>query len=477
MGNSFRTHFAHIVVSILLFVACFLMVACNVEEPGMLSWPELGTFMPQPQATATPDPNPNGAGGLPTALGNHPGTDPRYMNVEIRCEDVRRDACGLLVTLNAIHDDIELDLRLHGDDGVQFLPNLDVLPQGGDESTIARVKLRQGESRQILFPYVPAALDLPGAYQVIVLATEADTKNLYAYDNRARAYMMLNEIGEYHLLPSEFEFNNNFRSQFTNGVPEMGMGYWIQFEGGERPHRGNIWVRVDSQGDEYQPEIEITGGDAITFLNDGIWKPTVSNAGMTASRKFPSMNAGGSRVARFPFELDRNGRLLDGEYAFLVRQIESGISRTETMPVVVQLFSDPQYPNEHWLGAHTIPPGAATATPNATVVASDENNILAAHVGFGGKYKDLDENTADGVCSSLVEYQLPNDQLPEPRWTRYIANYNGTICQAYLDFVIGSVAITWPDFEEFVVEYNENLNSPSDKLEDHRVYILPHTDQ
>lgn len=474
MGNSFRTHFLHSFTCLLFVFTSFLMTACNVNEPSVSEISSLASLLPQAQEEPTPSTSPGAIGGEPTISGIIDDKYPENMDVEILCEDVRRDACGLLVTLHAIYDDVEVDLRLHGDDGVKFLPNLDVLPQGDDESTIARVKLNRGESRKILFPYVPSALDLPGAYKVIVLATEADTKNLYSY-RRANAFMILNEIGEFHLLPSEFEFNGNFRNQFTDGL--LDMAYWIQFVGGERPHRGNLWIRVDSPIDEYQPRIEITGGDAITFLDDGLWNPEVSNAGMTASRTFPIMNAGGSRVAVFPFELDRNGRLLDGEYAFLVKQIESDIVRTETMPVVVQLFSDPQYPNEHWLGAHTITPAIATATPNATVVASNENNILLANVGFGGKYKGLDENTANGVCSSLVEYQLPADKLPEPRWTRYIANYNGTICQAYLDFVIGSVAITWPDFEKLVVEYNENLNSPSDRLEDHRVYILPHTDQ
>lgn len=477
MGNLFRSHFAHLVVGILLFAFSILIAACTVEQPGSLSLPELSdleVFLPQPQATATPELNPEGLGGQPYNRGNIPETDPRYMNVEIRCEDVRRDACGLLVTLHAVHDDIELDLRLHGDNGVQFLPNLDVLPQGGDESTIARVKLLRGESRQILFPYLPSELDLPGAYQVIVLATEADTNNLYAY-NRTRAYMVLNEIGEYHLLPSEFEFNNNFRSQFTDGL--LDMGYSIQFMGEERPHRGNLWVRVDSPIDEFKPRIEITGGDAITFLNDGLWKPEVSNAGMMVSRNFPMMNAGGSRVAVFPFELDRNGRLIDGEYAFVVDQIANGITKTETMPVVVQLFSDPQYPSEHWLGTHTIPPALATATPNAMVVAIDGNFILEENVGFGGQYKDLDENAANLVCADLVRSQLPTHKLPQPRWTRYIANFDGTICQAYLNFVAGGVPITWLEFEELVVEYNDNLNSSSDRLLDHRVYILPLVDQ
>jgi hypothetical protein len=111
------------------------------------------------------------------------------------------------------------------------------------------------------------------------------------------------------------------------------------------------------------------------------------------------------------------------------------------------------------------------------VVAIDGNVILEQNVGFGGQFKDLDEDSADVVCADRVNDQLPDHKLPQPRWTRYIANFDGTICQAYLNFVAGSVPITWPDFEKYMVEYNENLDSPTDRLEDHRVYILPQVDQ
>ncbi|MBE2220966.1 MAG: hypothetical protein IAF02_05470 [Anaerolineae bacterium] len=465
MGNLFKTHTT---VCLLIVFTCFLITACEVEPLN------INDFLPPAQEPPTPEINPAAIGGQPAVFENTQDKYPENMNVEILCEDVRRDACGLLVTLHALYNDVEVDLRLFGHDGVKFLPNRDVLPQGDDESTIARVKLNRGESRKILFPYVPSALELPGAYKVIVLAAEADTKNLYAY-RRTTAYIILNEIGEFHLLPSEIEFNGNFRNQFTEGL--LDMAYWIQFEGGERPHRGKLWLRVDSPIDEYQPKIQIDGGDAITFLSDGLWNPVVSNTGMTVSRDFPVMNAGGSRVAVFPFEMDRNGRLLDGEYSFIVQQIESGITRTETMPVVIQLFSDPQYPNEHWLGAHPISPLLATSTPNPTAVAVEANNILVGNTGMGGKYVDLNEEDANAECQRLATTQFDKTNLPNLTWTRLIANYNGTICQAYLDFVYGNVTITWLDFEKLMVEHNENLNDLSASLEDHRVYILPEIDQ
>ncbi len=253
-------------------------------------------------------------------------------------------------------------------------------------------------------------------------------------------------------------------------------GYWIQFEENERPSRGNLWVRVDSPVDEYESTIKIVSSGAVTFLNDGLWNPNVSNAGMVASRAFPQMNAGGSRVAMFPFELDRNGRLLDGEYAFLVEQTASDLTRTETMPVVVQLFSDPQYPTERWLGAHAISPSVATPTPNATAVAANENHNLDEQVGFGGKYIGLDEYTANEVCISLADVNF-NANLPRATWTRLIANYNGTLCQAYLEFVVGCVPLSWNDFHQRMVTENDNLDNKLDKLVDHRVYILPEIDQ
>ncbi len=77
MGNLFRSHFAHIVVGILLFALTVLMAACTVEQPGRLSFPELPeleVFLPQPQARRTPVLNPGGVGGPPFNRGNIPET-------------------------------------------------------------------------------------------------------------------------------------------------------------------------------------------------------------------------------------------------------------------------------------------------------------------------------------------------------------------------------------------------------------------
>jgi len=479
MGNSFRAHFAYFAISLLLGGVCFLMVACEVDRPDVPELLSIQGLSPPAQEETAPEIDPDAVGGQPARPGNMPETDPQHMSVEIHCEDVRRDACGLLVTLHAVRDDVELDILLFGDNGVRFLPNMDVIPkdylssQDGKRSLIDRVKLLRGESRQVYFPYLPSDLDLPGAYQIIVLATEANTNDLFGY-RRTPAYIIFNEIGEFHLLPSENEFNGNFRNLFTEGL--LDVGYWIQFEEAERPSGGNLWVRVDSPVDEYEPIIKIISSGAVTFLDDGLWKPDVSNAGMVASRNFPKMNTGGSRVTVFPFEIDRNGRLLDGEYAFLVEQTASGLAKTETMPVVVQLFSDPQYPTERWLGAHAIPPIVATPTPNATAVAANENNILIKQVGFGGIYKGLDEQTANEVCKSLADAKF-DAKLPRPKWTRYIANFNGTLCQAYLEFVAGSVPISWTNFHQRMVVENDNLDTQFDRLDDHRVYILPEIDQ
>jgi hypothetical protein len=456
MGNSSKIHIAKLYISLLLAAVSFLIAACEVPQPEV---PELADILPQPQNNQEPP----GQGGVPLPNGEE------RISANIHCPDVRRDECGLMVTVNPVSEDVELDIKVYRDYGVRFLPNLDVIPEAGGVGAIQRVRLLTGESRDIYFPYQPDNLELPGAFKVNVVATHTGSSVLYDEDV-TNAFFWLDDVGEFHLLSSLEAYRDQYESMFVDGDPELDLGYSIVMEEGARPYRGHLWVRVDSTKDNYWPIIEIKSTGALTFLDDNIWNPQISEMGMKATKFFPMIQDGGTRVARFPFELDRTGRLLNGTYVFMVTLSELNIpdsERHERMPVAIELHSDPQYPNEHWLSPTAVPYEIATSTP-------------IGGAGAGGVNEDVlnPENIdANKVCEQLANVRFKNNIVNEIHWTKQISNYNGTLCEAYLEFVAFNIPLSWNDFQRIMLLANENLTSEDSNLKAAEVYIVPELDQ
>ena len=385
---------------------------------------------------------------------------PPPVEAKIHCPDHRRDDCGLLVKLNAQGEQVDLNVRLHIDEGIVFRSDYDeavALDDNGAEGRKAKIRLMPQESREILFPYQMDRPVLPGAYRVEVVATNANTLEVFG-DAVAQVFIYRDDEGEYHMLSSQSEYNTRFLTGFSEG--KLNVFYNIILEEKEKPRKGTILVRIDSKEDDYAPILELESMGGVKFVPDTFGLNTVLDFGDKVSRAFPRIDKDGTRIAQFPFVYDKNGQSVEGVYSF-VATLSSATDdpQHESAPVAIKVVSDPTYREERWLEETFLEP------------------YIIDEIGIGNKVVDanMEENLqlAQQKCETTWhEGDFPTD-IGKPDWDFRMSDFDGTLCQLFLMRYAGKIFMNWSEFSTIAIEKNDNISSADEHLDDHEIYLMP----
>ena len=385
---------------------------------------------------------------------------PLPVEAEIHCPDLRRDDCGLLVKLNAQGEQVDLNIRLRIDEGVIFLSDRTeavALDDDGLEGRKAQISLMSQESRKILFPYRMDSPVLPGAYRVEVIATNARTNEVFG-DTVAFVYIYLDDEDEYHLLSSKGEYDNRFLNGFRDG--KLGVSYKIILEEKEKPRRGVVLVRINSLQDDYAPVVELTSMGGVHFVSDPSGQNQVLGFGDKVSRAFPRIDENGTRIAPFPFVYDKDGQVLEGVYAFVMRlNPETKEEQRENTPVAIMVVSDPAYREDRWLA----------------VTQMDPYILEGAGIGEGGldTRPSAEAQIAEEACENTWKTGNFPQNTGQPEWTFRVSDFEVTLCRFYLDRYAGKVFLNWREFSEIAIRKNDNISSADEYLVDHEIYWMP----
>lgn len=396
---------------------------------------------------------------------------PPPVEADIHCPDARDDDCGLIVKLNGQDEPIDVNVRLHIDEGLVFRSDYTEavdLDDNGNEGRKASVHLMPHESRKILFPYQIDTPGLPGAYRVEIVATNANTLQVFG-STVEHIYIYLDDEGEYHMLSSQNEYANHFINGFVEGL--LGVAYNIVLDDKEKPHKGTIFVRIDSNEDDYAPVLELESMGGVEFLSDPSGRNQVSDFGAKVTHSFPMIDEGGARIAQFPFEYIKAGQSSEGVYA-LITTLKSitGETEKESAPVAISVVADPAYREERWLQEAFIDPYIIdTSVADTSVV-----NTMAA-IGAGGfdTMPTPDAPTAKQLCETKWDGAAFPPGSSKPDWNFSMSDYDGTLCQLYLAKYAGKVCLDWSEFSSVAIANNENISSPDQDLEDHEIYLMP----
>lgn len=385
---------------------------------------------------------------------------PPPVEAGIHCPDPRRDECGLLVTLHGQDEPVDLNIQLRIDDEIVFRTEYNeaiVVDENGTEARKDQVRIMPQETRKILFPYQIDSPVLPGAYRVEVVATNANTSEVFG-ETAARVFIYLDDEGQFHMLSSESEYANRFTNSFSDG--KLTVSYNIVLEEKERPRQGTLLVRIDSEKDDYAPTLEIESMGGIKFVPGGFGESTISEFGKKVSREFPLIDKDGARIAQFPFVYDKNAQLVEGVYSF-VTTLRSTTEGTlyESAPVAIKVVSDPVYREERWLEEAFLEPYIIDEFGIGAVVvdAPMQTNVALAQ-------QDCETN--------WVGANFPS-QAAKPDWNFKMSDFNGTLCQLFLMRYAGRVAVDWNEFSITAIAKNDNIDSAYEELKDHEIYWMP----
>ncbi|MBK8988698.1 MAG: hypothetical protein IPM39_21940 [Chloroflexi bacterium] len=394
-----------------------------------------------------------------------------------RCLEAAPNQCDVVVTVAAAQEDVEIDVLVHADAGVEFLPAQHLHQETRiEDAEIWRVRLFAGENRQIIFPIRPYTVSAPGAYLVNAQATYSGSDRQFGRTT-CLVYMETDAIGRATILPSEAAFNERYWANFIAG------DYWIEYrldlDQPAQPTSGRLLLKVSSAYENFQPTILLESHGGVTFYDSGNLFTVTSP--MTMRVTPPRMNVGESRIVSAPVRLESNIGLLDGRYlifATLSSATPDAAAGSERVPIYFVVNSSPGDISRKWLsgqpleGAPAITP-TANPTPNTTDTSSlaltDKTRSLSgANMGTGGI-------PAVATSHALVDCEdLTVTTAGEPPWEKTITLYEGNLCAAYYEFAHEKYALSWTDFRDTALFFNyPYLEQDNLYLFRHKTYLMP----
>ncbi len=280
-----------------------------------------------------------------------------YTHIDPECSPIYE--CQFIVTVGPFNREVNFDVQLHADYGVDFnvdenFPN--VVSDEDRTSVVENIHLQLHETRVLRFPFTfNSQVALAGEYMVMVqlLGTDEDGQDLLVDKLRIKAFVYIGEHGNIRLMKNQSEFDAEYKTHY---ITANGVHYTIRLDPGERPIHGDLFVKVVANHDDYDPVLTLQSEGGVEF-------ELVDPVAICADK-------GGSRILVFPFQIIEGAYQADGRYVFAILIKEDKLAPThDILPIAVKLMSEANTHRNQWMELVYGIPASSLSTP------VEENNV------------------------------------------------------------------------------------------------------